>query len=131
VVLRQLVLYACGLFIWAATACRFIREGRRFAPERLDIILKGGSSSAIIVLEKHLNEIYLTVLKNSISLGYLGKEKQEVYNILKYILGSIVVLLLPLSASLLSRLLHLLKEKVDQRLKDLYIILDIPDDPIR
>jgi hypothetical protein len=46
-------------------------------------------------------------------------------------LGSIVVLLLPLSASSLSRLLHLLKEKVNQGLEDLYIILDIPDDPIR
>ncbi|KAH6703038.1 hypothetical protein BKA61DRAFT_680673 [Leptodontidium sp. MPI-SDFR-AT-0119] len=36
VVLRQLILYACGLFIWAATACRFIREGRQFARRRLD-----------------------------------------------------------------------------------------------
>lgn len=26
-VLQQLVLYACGLFIWAATACRFIVKG--------------------------------------------------------------------------------------------------------
>jgi hypothetical protein len=27
VVVRQLVLYACGLLIWASTACRFIRDG--------------------------------------------------------------------------------------------------------
>jgi hypothetical protein len=75
VVLRQLVLYACGLFIWAATACRFIREGSRFARKRLDTILKG-SSSAITAPEKHLNEIYLAVLKHSISLDYSEEEKE-------------------------------------------------------
>lgn len=39
------------------------------------------------------------------------------------------MLLLSLSTSLLSRLLHLLKEEVDQTFKDLYAILDIPEDP--
>ncbi|KAK5634087.1 hypothetical protein RRF57_009801 [Xylaria bambusicola] len=128
VVLRQLVLYACGLFIWAATACRFIREGRRFARKRLDTILKG-SSSAITEPEKHLNEIYLAVLKHSISSGYLEEEKEEACDMLKHTLGSIVVLLSPLSVSSLSGLLHLPKEEVDQTFEDLYAILDIPEDP--
>src|SRR5436305_2082871 len=43
---RRLTQNASGLFIWAATACRFIREGKRFAPKRLDTILKGSSTSA-------------------------------------------------------------------------------------
>ncbi|KAL5330128.1 hypothetical protein ACEPPN_003653 [Leptodophora sp. 'Broadleaf-Isolate-01'] len=128
VVLRQLVLYACGLFIWAATACRFIREGRRFAGKRLDKILKG-SSSAITAPEKHLNEIYLAVLKHSISLDYSEEEKEEACDMLKHTLGSIVVLLSPLSTSSLSRLLHLQKEDVDRTFEDLYAILDIPEDP--
>ena len=133
VVLRQLVLYACGLFIWAATACRFIREGRRFACKRLDTILKG-SSSAITAPEKHLNEIYLAVLEHSIFSGYSEEEKEEAYNMLKHTLGSIVVLLSPLSTSSLSRLLHLSKKEVDQTFEDLYAILDIPEDstyPVR
>jgi hypothetical protein len=130
VVLRQLVLYACGLFIWAATACRFIREGKRFACKRLDTILKG-SSSAITAPEKHLNEIYLAVLKHSISSEYSDEEKEEVCDMLKHTLGSIVVLLSPLSTSSLSRLLHLQKEDVDRTFEDLYAILDIPDDPTR
>jgi hypothetical protein len=130
VVLRQLVLYACGLFIWAATACRFIREGKRFARKRLDTILKG-SSSAITEPEKHLNEIYLAVLNNSISLTYSDKEKEEVYDMLKHTLGSLVVLLSPLSTSSLSKLLHLPREDVDTIFNDLYAILDIPDDPTR
>jgi hypothetical protein len=130
VVLRQLILYACGLFIWAATACRFIREGKRFAHRRLDTILKG-SSSAITAPEKHLNEIYLAVLKHSISSEYSDEEKEEVYDMFKHTLGSIVVLLSPLSTSSLSRLLHLPRENVDRTFEDLYAILDIPEDPTR
>ena len=34
-VIKRLVQSASGLFIWAATACRFIREGKRFATKRL------------------------------------------------------------------------------------------------
>ena len=128
VVLRQLVLHACGLFIWAATACRFIREGRRFACKRLDTILKG-SSSAITAPEKHLNEIYLAVLEHSISLEYSEEEIEDIYDKLKHTLGSIVVLLSPLSTSSLSRLLHLQRGDVDRTFEDLYAILDIPDDP--
>ncbi|OBT69729.1 hypothetical protein VE03_00856 [Pseudogymnoascus sp. 23342-1-I1] len=130
VVLRQLVLHACGLFIWAATACRFISKGRRFARKRLDTILKG-SSSAITAPENHLNEIYLAVLKHSISSEYSDEEKEVVCNMLKYTLGSIVVLLSPLSTSSLSRLLHLLREDLDLTFEDLYAILDIPEDPTR
>ena len=131
VALRQLVLYASGLFIWAATACRFIREGKRFARKRLDTILKG-SSSAITAPEKHLNEIYLTVLKHSISSDYSDEEKEEAYDMLKHTLGSIVVLLSPLSTSSLSRLLHLPKEDVDRTFEDLHAILRYsrgPDSP--
>jgi hypothetical protein len=128
--LRQLVLNSSGLFIWAATACRFIREGKRFALKRLDTVLKG-SSSAVIAPEKHLNEIYIAVLKHSISSDYTDEEKEELCDMLKHTLGSVVVLLSPLSAFSLSRLLHLQKEDVDRTLEDLYAILDIPEDQTR
>jgi hypothetical protein len=128
VALRQLVLYACGLFIWAATACRFLREGKRFAQKRLYTILKG-SSSSITAPEKHLDEIYLTILKHSISSEYTDEEKQEVYDMLKHTLGSLVVLLSPLSTSSLSRLLHLPREDVNRTFEDLYTILNILEDP--
>jgi hypothetical protein len=127
-VLRQLVLYTCGLFIWAATACRFIREGKRFARNRLDTILKG-SSSGVTTPEKHLDDIYLAVLKHSISSEYSDEEINEVCDMLRHTLGSLVVLLSPLSTSSLSKLLHLPKEDVDQTFEDLYAILDIPKDP--
>ena len=128
VVLQHLVLYACGLFIWAATTCRFIREGKQFARKRLDTILKG-SSDAITAPEKHLNEIYRTVLEHSISSEFLDEEKEEVYHMLKHRLGSIVVLLSPLSISSLSRLLYLPREDINRTFEDLHAILDIPKDP--
>lgn len=125
-VIRRIVADASGLFIWAATACRFIREGKRFATKRLSSILQtGGSATAP---EKHLNDIYMTVLKNSLSPDYTDKEKEDLCSMLKYILGSLVTLFSPLSAWSLSKLLDVPKGDVDQTLDDLHAILDIPKD---
>jgi len=119
---------ASGLFIWAATACRFIREGKQFAATRLDTILKSGGT-AINAPEQHLNEIYTTVLKHSISPSYMEEEKRKLYSMLRNVLGSIVILLSPLSAHSLSRLLKIPKEDINQTLDDLHAILYIPKDP--
>lgn len=126
-VIRHLVQCASGLFIWAATACRFIGEGKRFAPKRLDSILKG-TSSAVTGSEKVLNEIYITILKQSISTESTDEEGQELYYMLRQILGSIAVLFSPLSAYSLSRLLCVTKKDIDQTLWDLHSVLDIPKD---
>jgi hypothetical protein len=113
-----------------STACRFIRDGKQVARKRLDKLLKG-SSSAITAPEKHLNEIYLAVLQHSIPSEFSDEEKEEVCDVLKHTLGSLVVLLSPLSTSLLSRLLQLSREDVDSTFNDLHAILDIPNDPNR
>jgi hypothetical protein len=125
--IRYLVQIASGLFIWAATACRFIREGKRFAAKRLDTILKG-SGNAVTAPEKHLDEIYITVLKHSVSLEYADDEKEESYYMLRQILGSLAVLFSPLSASSLSRLLCITKDDINQTLEDLHSVLGVPKD---
>lgn len=125
--LRQLVQNASGLFIWAATACRFIRDGKRFAPKRLDIIL-AGSNSSTTVPEKHLDEIYVTILRRCILLEYTEGEKEEVYSTLKQVLGTTAGLFSPLSVLSLSRFLHVDKEAIIQTLDDLHAIVDIPKD---
>jgi len=125
-----LVQNASGLFIWAATACRFIREGKRFVAKRLATILDG-SSSSVSAPEKHLNKIYITVLQNSIYPDYTHEEKDDLYMMLRHILGSIVVLFSPLSADSLGTLLHVAKKDVDQTLVDLHAIMDIPKDQTR
>jgi hypothetical protein len=124
-VIRRLVCIASGLFIWASTACRFIREGKRFGAKRLDTILHS-SGSAITAPEKHLDEIYTTVLKHSVAPEYTDDEKEELYRMLRQILGSIVILLSPLSISALGRLLRVTEGDISHTLDDLHSVLDIP-----
>ncbi|KAF7505377.1 hypothetical protein GJ744_000998 [Endocarpon pusillum] len=125
-VIKYLVQSANGLFIWAATACRFIREGKRFAKRRLASILQGSSTSTVGP-EEHLNEIYVTVLRKSIYAEYTREEKEEVYSALRLILGSVVTLFSPLSVDSLRTLLGDPTEDVNETLNDLHAILDIPE----
>ncbi len=129
-VIRTLVKSANGLFIWAATACRFICDGKRFAPKRLNLIVEGSTTIAN-ASEKHLNEIYVAVLKQAVSSDFTDEEKEKLYGMLKHILGSIVVLFSHLSASSLTRLLDITRQDINQTLDDLHAILDIPVDQIR
>jgi hypothetical protein len=124
--IRTLVRKASGLFIWAATACRFIREGEQLAQIRLSTLLQGNQS--VRGPEKRLNEIYFTVLKNSLPTDCTEQEQDDLYDTLKKILGSIVTLFSPLSANCLAMLLHMPKDQVDQTFHDLHAILDIPED---
>ena len=128
-VIKYLVQAASGLFIWAATVCRFIREGKRHAARRLDQILKiRGSTSTVTAPEKQLDKIYTTVLSHSVS---PDEEKKESYHMLRQILGSIVILFSPLSAHSLHKLLYVTKVEIDQTLEDLHSVLDIPKDYTR
>jgi len=124
-VIRRLVRIAGGLFIWASTACRFIHEGKRFVAQRLHTILQG-SNSASTAPEKHLDNIYTTVLKQSVASGYSDHERQELFSMLRQILGSIVILFSPLSTCSLSRLLYTPITEINQTLDDLHSVIDIP-----
>jgi hypothetical protein len=124
--IRQLVLNASGLFIWAATACRFIHDGREFAERRLSLILQSDGSAT--APERHLNEIYTTVLKNSIGQGYDNSEREYILLRFRKVLGSIVILSSPLSASSISKLLDVTTRQVAQTVNHLHAILNIPED---
>jgi hypothetical protein len=131
-VIRRLVQIASGLFIWAATACRFIREGKRLAAKRLNTILNASSNAGTLTEpDRHLNEIYITVLKNSVSSGYTDEEKEDSYSTLRQILGTIVILSSPLSACSLARLIQVSKDEIGQTLEDLHSIIDVPKDQMR
>jgi hypothetical protein len=127
-VIKTLVSRASGLFIWAATACRFIREGL-FAEERLYTLLEG--SACDDTPEERLNRIYVIVLQNSIHPGFTQRDKEMFYRIMKDILGSIIALFSPLSVGSLSRLILIPEQRVDLMLKDFHAILDIPKDRTR
>ena len=131
---KRLVQKAGGLFIWAATTCRFIQDGekRRVIRNRLSTILEASSLIAEPSgPEERLNEMYTTVLKHSIPVKCSDRERKELLDTLRNTLGSIVILLSPLSVHSLSKLLDLQREDVDDSLDNLHAIMDIPKDQTR
>jgi hypothetical protein len=126
----QLVQSAGGLFIWAVAACRYIRDGKRFASQRLKTILRN-HGEVTTGPEKLLNQIYTTVLENSIrDRGYTVEEQEYILIDIRYVLGSIVALYSPLSVQSLDQLLDV-AEEIGSTLQNLHAILDIPDDQSR
>jgi hypothetical protein len=142
-----LVQSASGLFIWAATACRFIQEGGQFVADRLRAVLKDSSSTDSsspkdssasedsctdehfeVLPEQRLDSIYLTVLKNPVR-RYRKQERKKWYTLIREALGAIVLLQSPLSASSLARLLRVPAEDVHRTLYELHSILDVPQNP--
>lgn len=122
-VIRRLVETSCGLFIWASTACRFIREGRQLADRRISILINDHRSGA--GPEKQLDDIYITVLKDSIPLDYNEEEKTELIDKLRNVLGSIVTLFSPLSVDSLAHLLNMIPRYILETLADLHTIFHI------
>jgi hypothetical protein len=144
-----LVHSACGLFIWAATACRFIQEGGQFVNQRLRAVLKdssyaessspkdssssedsGTDESFEILPEQRLDSIYRTVLKSPVR-KYRKQERKRWYTFIRETLGAIVLLQSPLSASSLARLLRVPAEDVHRTLYELHSIVDVPQDQNR
>jgi hypothetical protein len=130
--IEHLVENAGGLFIWAATACRFITEGKKTAGTRLSLILEGDTTG--LPPERKLDEIYARVLTHSIYGDYNEQEIMQLCELFQKIVGAIVVLFDSLSASALSDLLNQPKEQVNQTLEDLHSVLDVQEShehPIR
>ena len=131
-IIRCLVEKACGLFIWAATACRYVKDGKRVASKRLSLILKGEKGRRNP--EKELDQIYTKILSDSISGDYDEDEKEELFDLFRTIVGAIVILFNPLSIEALSKLLSKSRQDVKQTLDDLHSVLDVSESqtyPIR
>ncbi|PMD42130.1 YVTN repeat-like/Quino protein amine dehydrogenase [Hyaloscypha variabilis F] len=129
-VVAALVRKASGLFIWAATACRFVREGL-FAEERLLELVEGGTTDVSSSPTAHLDRIYTTVLRSAVPASFTTREKAQFYGMLKDILGSVVVLLSTFSVESWSELLRIPKPRIDRMLRDFHAILDVPEDQTR
>ncbi|KAF5536443.1 vegetative incompatibility het-E-1 [Fusarium phyllophilum] len=121
----RLVENASGLFIWAATACRFICEGRRFptVKKRLESLCYGSSSGE--GPQKKLDEIYTAVLQDFVQ-GVSTGEREEMYEILRRVLGAVSILYSPLPMESLYRLLGIDLGDVKDTLNGLHTIFYIP-----
>ena len=125
--IQRLVDKAAGLFIYAATTYRFIREDDSDPEEQLSMILVDGACGES--LTKHLDEMYTKILQRSIS----GNSRDE-YSIGRFrqIVGSIVVMFDVMAVKHLANLLNL--TDVTKTVAPLRSVLNIPacdSQPIR
>jgi NACHT domain len=120
----SLVEGASGLFIWAATACRYVKLGRTktIASSRLNHILQG--SSAESTPQQKLSQIYTEVLTDSVRAEWSQSEQDKHCSSLRDMLGAIILLRAPLSVAALRNLIK--HSEIESTLGDLHSILDIP-----
>ncbi|KAM0542193.1 hypothetical protein ACHAO7_010082 [Fusarium culmorum] len=129
-IVQTLAQMAVPPFIFAATVCRFVGDSKRRNPRtRLQTVLdQEGTSHG-----SQLEQTYTPILHSQIA-ELPKKEKDEVIEDFKVIVGSIVILASPLSVTALSRLIDVLPDTVDERLDALHSVLSIPPEramPVR
>jgi NACHT domain len=127
-----LVQKAHGLFIYAATVCRFIEQGGEQWPpdDLLCLILQGDANNIITTDEsptKDLDKMYSQILKLSFKGIKSLNDKQNLASIFRQVIGAIVILFNPLSAISIARLLDVKDEIVQMRLRHLHSVLEVPD----
>jgi hypothetical protein len=126
----HLVQRAGGLFIYAATVCRFIGAKNAPSTKRLDLILNGQPGQKAT---QELDEMYSKILKYDLE----ELDEEEIATFFKnfrHVLGFVILLFDSLSA-------NALKEVCDMKIEDVYTtvnplrsVLDVPDSrdgPIR
>jgi hypothetical protein len=125
--IERLVKQAGSLFIWAATAYRFIHSGGPFANNRLHEVLAGASDDS--TPENALDRVYLTVLNKAVRGTYREAETTELCAALYSVISTIAVLAAPLDGHSLADLALTSSDAITKALHRLPSILDIPDNP--
>jgi hypothetical protein len=134
----KLVTSAHGLFIYAATVCRFIEEGIQNFPagNLLCLVLPdenmANSSSPARNINtnqsptKELDIVYTQVLEHSLK-NCPKEDKEQLAALSRQVLGTIVTLFDLLSLMAIARLLNMDDGVVKKRLNHLRSILDVPN----
>jgi hypothetical protein len=124
--IRSLVDKAVPLFIFAATACRFISERQLGSPEKqlrrfLEYQAEGTTSQ--------LGFTYRSVLAHLFSSNCSKSSESRIILEFRRVVGTIINLFDPLSTSALSRLLDIDQDIIDSKLDLLHSVLDVPPSP--
>ncbi|TGZ76394.1 hypothetical protein EX30DRAFT_289413, partial [Ascodesmis nigricans] len=127
--LIHLVEKAGGLFIWAATACRFIKGAPLLMRKRLSLLLRDRNVQQNP--EEELDKIYTRILSDSIKGTYEQDEYEYVFTLFRRIVGTIILLFNPLAMNDLSRLLGISAKEISLIIGDLHSVLDIGEDVTR
>jgi len=121
---------ADGLFIYAATMCRFLDcedfDDEEAREDRLEQIL--GDEVDTDAPQQKVDEIYLKVLSFPHLAKLTRKSQAKFHERTKMILGFITAFFEPVSVSSLSALLSIDKEELNKTLRKFHSVLDIPQD---
>ena len=129
---KILIERSSGLFIYAATVCRFVQDPKWLPTKRLDIALRGSDDGQSPT--QRLDEMYVQILKSSVIGECSGKEKSILSQRFRDTVGPIVILFDSLSSVALTGLLPNLSEVLCIALESLKSIVNVPEDqssPIR
>ena len=139
-IIDSLVHKADGLFIYAVTVCRFIRNNDMcFRRDLLKLFVTDRSNANSPEIEptelpsktptSELDEIYMQILNHS--QRKVDKErKKQLSMAFKKIVGTIVILSETLSTAALAKLLAMEKERITIRLRTLRSVLNVPEDTV-
>ena len=119
-----------GLFIYAATVCRFIGDDLDLPPKRLESVLHDTSADHL----RQLDKMYRQVIRSSIPDRYQGQERLKRHEELKKILGLLTVSFDTLSIVSLAGLLSKDSQAVLALLRPLHSVLhvsELQNDPVR
>lgn len=118
-----------GLFIHAATVCRFIEEGGLLADKRLSFLMTAGSTPR--TPEKELDYIYSIILRHSLPIQLKLAEMNGVHQMFKLIVGSVITLSDTMVPADLAMMLGESKDTILSTLYGLHSLLDVPREEYR
>jgi hypothetical protein len=137
--LAFLVQRADGLFIYAATVCRFIKGDEQWPPhDLLELVISSGGhpglpgqghSAPSKPPTFELDKMYLQIVRHLFRKVLDERDKLKLSQIFKQVIGSIVILSEPLSPTALAGLLGLRKELINQRLRHVRSVIHVPESP--
>lgn len=125
--LRKLVALSVPLFIFAATICRIFKDPDWDPVDSLTEIIAHAND------ESKLDGTYLPVLDRFLN-RQRDKRKPQLVQDFHKVIGTILTLEIPLSATSLSRFLGVSERLIHTRLNSLHSVLRVPDDetlPVR
>lgn len=132
--IEKLVERSHGLFIHAATVCRFVHEGGLLAVERLTLLLQTRKSNSA---ELELDKMYTTVVEHaftSVTNGLTPDEVEETRQLFQQIIGVLIVMFDTMSPESLARFLGIKREKIIKALSIFHSVILVPErhsEPIR
>ncbi|KAL2836945.1 hypothetical protein BJY01DRAFT_221446 [Aspergillus pseudoustus] len=125
---HSLVVKAEGLFIYASTACLFLRGTRKMNYKLVDGRLEKllSTTASANGAQANLDNMYTSILQSSLLADAEDDELLKISEDFRYIVGSIVNVAEPLSVDTLSKLLGSSLKDTETALEPLQSVLSVP-----